>query len=274
MEDKIHIIKNNLKIAEVSESVGRNILKSQTEEFAYLIKGASLVEDEIAGIFQEVFNKPCLSGEFMSCCKLICEDISAVSGSTNSKSVENSAACVDNSYSYTAFQKFNSEFSLNADAEKDFNSVCEAVYSDRSRFAVLPLFNSRDGLMISLYKLLQRYDLKIVSSTNVLMNDGEMETEFFLLSHTLSDFENNNYTRLMLSVTHGYGNIISELLIAMSSCGISSLSINTLPLEYTDERCESLITFDISLCSIKAICMFLRYALPDANIIGIYSIVK
>ena len=274
MKDKIHIIKSNLKIAEASESVCRNILKSQTEEFSYLIKEASIGDDEASYIFQKVFNKPYLSGEFISCCKLICENDRVLSDFQNSELAENSAAYVDNTYSYTAFQKFNSELSLNADMEKDFNSVCEAVYSDRSRFAVLPLFNSRDGLMISLYKLLQRYDLKIVSSTNVLMNDGEMETEFFLLSHTLPNYENSNYTRLMLSVTHRYGNIISELLTAMSSCGINSLSINTLPLEYTDERCESLITFDISSCSIKAIRMFLRYALPDANIIGIYSIVK
>ncbi len=275
MENKFSVIKDNLKLADKAELLSDTITRGQLEELAHLFKGETLSFNVASDIFKRVFNSRFLSSEFLTFCKLLCKNnsIAAPASQSDTGSIA-TASFLDNDYSKKAIERFKTHLSISCEAEFDFNSVCEAVYSGRSNFAMIPLLNTRDGLIISLYRLLQKYDLRIIASTKILMNDGNTETEFVLVSRKLSYFPLTDDTRLMLSITHPYDNTITELLSATASQNITMRSVNTLPLEYTDERCESVIILDVSACPPDAIRCFLHSALPEASIVGIYSIVK
>jgi hypothetical protein len=275
MEHKISVIKDNLKTAEKAGILSHTIIQGQIEELAQLFKGEKLTKEIVSNIFQMVFPTPLLSESYLSFCSLICDKKDTESSHKKTERTKAEAVSyLDNNYSKKTIELLNEHFVFLEESESDFNSVCESVYSGRSHYGIIPLLNSRDGLIISLYKLLQKYDLKIVASAKVLMDDGNTETEFVLICRNLSSIILSEDLRLILSITHNYDNTVAELLKATASQNIKLKSINTLPLEYTDDRCESVIMFDISACNLDGLCCFLQAAFPEANIVGIYSIVK
>ncbi len=277
MKNKFSIIKDNLKLARISLSLANTITEGQIDELVRLFDGEQMEHSVAADVFTRVFGSSLLSEDFFNFCIKLSEQGCLTSDIDKDKYVKAEAAVcsyLDNAYSREALEMFGKHINIYPDAENDFNSVCESVYSGRNKYAVIPLFNTRDGLMISLYKLLHKYDLKIVASTKVLMNDGNTETEFFLVSRHITNADFCDNIRLMLSVTHPYDNTSVKLMNAAGNSGIILCSVNTMPLEYTDERCESVLIFDISFCKTEAVCCFLHAAVPDANIIGIYPIVK
>ncbi|MBQ8474472.1 MAG: hypothetical protein IJ499_02275, partial [Clostridia bacterium] len=167
---------------------------------------------------------------------------------------------------------FNNTVVLQSEAEHDFTSVCEAAYSGRSKFAILPLYNTSNGLMVSLYRSLQKYDLKICLGTSVIMDDDVSESYFFLLSHEKHFFRYADH--ILLDVTRTADGSIHKLLYILSEFGVKVKSFNSLPLEYTDERCENIIFLDCSKTDMNALMCYISSALSDANIIGIFPFVN
>lgn len=272
MNNEFYKIKNNVKFVSESEHVLRSILNGQIEETAILHKQQNLEYRDAARIFMEIFDRPLLSREYILFCEFL--DKKGCFGKFkkwNSFNVR-TVSLIDNLYSKDAFQSFNKKFTLVPDYENSFASLCEAVYSNRSFYAILPLFNTLDGLITSVYRLIQKYELKIVASTKVSIGTGETETEFVLVTHHKSEFVSND--RFLVSITHNYGESIIDLMASLKPVNVFPCSINTLPLSYTDDRCESIITFDTSACGYDALCCFFETALPQSNIVGIYSIVK
>lgn len=272
MNRDMHNIRKNVNVAKKSYNLSCDILNGQIEEFVSLFENAEANYENIATLYSELFDEPYLSKIFIRTCYSLSERNILLSKYFEIDSFPATVSYVDNSYSRKALEKFKSIVNVHSEAENDFVAVCESVYSKRSKYGVLPLLNTRDGLILSLYKILQKYDLKIIASTKVVMNDGETETEFFLISRDV--FITSVCNRLILSTTHSYDSTLVELLYALKSVGVKLLSINTLPLEYTDERCENLLIIDLLSCRHEAICCFLSAALPDANIVGIYNYVK
>lgn len=272
MDKKSSIIKDNIKFVTKTDHIQNKLLKGIIEETALLYKDKIRKYSEAEHIFKEVFDMPLLSNEYILFCNILSKNGCFDSSNINYKLGVKTVSLMDNLYSKNAFQLFCKHYSLRADYENTFISMCEAVYSERSFYAILPLFNTVDGLITSVYKLIQRYELKIVASTKVIVGNGDTETEFVLVTHNKSSFDFGE--RLIISVTHNYGEDIIDLMTALSSVGICPHTINTLPLSYTDDRCESLITFDISSCDSDTLYCFFKTALPHANIVGIYSIVK
>lgn len=274
MKKEFDVIKENLKSLADFEHLNKSILLSQIEEAACLIGANSIDYKDASDIFQDVFAFPLMSDAFMAFCN--CLELKGCFKTYSNDCDRDKFKIVsltDNLYTKDAYQKLSSNVLMSADFENTFTTVCEAVYSKRSDYAILPLFNSHDGLIISIYRLLQKYELKIISAAKVMVNDNENETDFILAGRALSD-EAVSYDRIMLSLTHNYDDTISDLLNAMRVIGAFPVSITTLPLEYTDERTESLVTFDISQCRCNAVCAFIKAALPEANVVGIYSYVK
>lgn len=274
MERKFSVIKENLKSAQSAENLAGAIKKGQIEELAQLLNSENLSWDVVADTYTNVFGLPLLSENFFWFCSLLCNGNIALSRQKKEDTKTETVSYLDNRYSHRAIELLNNSFNLHSETESDFNSVCESVYSGRSLYGVIPLLNSRDGLIISLYKLLQKYDLKISASAKILMDDGDTETEFVLVSKKASSRVFSDDLRLMLSITHNYDSTVAEFLNSTASHNVILRSVNTLPLEYTDERCESVMIFDISACNVDAFNCFLHYALPEASIVGIYSIVK
>ena len=273
MDIKLPIIKRNLSIASSHADMARTICYGQAEELAGLYTGKFLGFAQVPKVFKSTFNCSLLSVEYLAFCKYLTE-YSIVEDLQYTDIYRQSATVsyLKNNYAHTAYEKFYSITGANAVTETDFNSVCEAVYSGNSNYGIVPLFNTNDGLMVSLYRMILRYELKIISSTDVMMGDGTTETKFMLLSKR--SLIQKDFSRILITFTHDTDNALPSLLSVCASENVKLKFINTLPLEYTDDRREVVLDLDISECEKTSFLLFLKTALPDINIIGMYTTVN
>lgn len=273
MDSKLPIIRRNLNIAASSGQVARHIKLGQTEELARLYAGKSLTSSQIVKTYTAVFSEPLLSEEYFAFCKYLTMYGVAADPEFDEMFFESaSVSYLKNNYSECAFNNFSQHIKSTAVFETDFNSVCESVYSGNSTYAIVPLFNTNDGLMVSLYRMILRYELKAVMSTDIMMADGTTETKFMLLCK--KPYADRSFTNVIFSFTDDTNSTLPGLLTVSAKEGIDLRFINTLPLEYTDDRREIVLDMHLGDCDKKSFLLFLKTALPDINIIGMYKAVK
>ena len=273
MKHKCEVIKANLLEAKRQGLVSDAVYKGQVEELGRLVRDELLDFSQVIEFFRDVFDQPYLSREFMMYLSVIKNYYSFEAFAVEDIFDQNNLiSYLKNRYSTEALERFIDICGGEAEYEADFNSVCESVYSGRSVYAVVPLSNTTDGLHVSLYKLLLKYDLKIVAATSIIMADGVTESKFVLA--TKSDTVLNNATNALISFTSEVDSFLPKLLEITTSVGIKVKLINTLPLEYTDDRYEIIIDFDLSSFDVDVFRAFIKFALPDCNIIGMYYTVK
>lgn len=273
MKNKLSVIRDNLLLASSSKKLADAIVASQREEIVIALGTGSVSFEEAAEIFSQTFDSPLLSAEFLSFCIELSNSGKLIGCDSFNFLNNGKISCMQNEYSDAALKLLGEKLRLEKEFESDFASVCEAVYSKRCDYALLPLYNTRDGLIVSLYKLVQRYDLHIFASVRVLMADGNTETEFFVVSDKPQYYE-KPISRILLSVTHFSDDTVSHLLSAFSENGIIVKYINTLPIQYTDDKTESVMILDVSAVPVLSVKCFIEAALPYSTTVGVYSIVK
>lgn len=273
MDQQLSVIRENLATAISSRKVSDAVVFAQYEELVHVLSDTKLSFAEAYELYCSVFSFSLLSREFFNYCISLAMYGILTDDVPNTSLEIGTTSLLFNAYSEKALERFSDYIGNDFEQESDFTSVCESVYSKRCKYALVPLYNTRDGLIISLYKLIQRYDLHLCSSTRVLMGDGNTETDFFLVTNQpvlISENEN----RIFLSLTHSADMTLSALVSAVCSCGVVLKYINTLPIEYTDDRNESVILLEVADVPLTAVRCFIEYALPNASVLGIYSIVK
>ncbi len=273
MKSKYEIIKSNLTDAKQSKLVSEAVICGQVEELSHLVLRDGLSFSQAVDEFRYVFDASFLSKEFLLYASYISpyylSDFLRIDDLFDDSSI---TSYLKNRYSTEALDRFINICGGESELEADFNSVCESVYSGRSNYAVIPFSNTSDGLHVSLYKLILKYDLKIVASTNVIMADGITESKFVLLAK--NDIVSSKATNALISFTAEIDSFLPKLLQVISNSDIKVKMINTLPLEYTDDRYEIIIDFYLNGFEINAFNLFVKSALPDCNIIGMYYTIK
>jgi prephenate dehydratase len=273
MDSKLPIIRRNLNIAASSISMARHIRFGQAEELARLHTGKTLTYSQIVKLYTGTFSDALLTEEYITFCKhLVKLGIAEKAEYADLVLRDAAVSYLKNNYCDAAFHKFSQMMGATAVYETDFNSVCESVYSGNSTYAIVPLFNTNDGLIVSLYRMILRYELKAVMSTDIMMSDDTTETKFMLLSRRM--YTDKEYTNILFSFTDDTNNTLPGLLTVCAQEGIKLRFINTLPLEYTDDRREIVIDMSLGKCDKQSVLLFLKTALPDINIIGMYKAVK
>lgn len=182
-------------------------------------------------------------------------------------------AYLQNTFSDRAYRQFSSHFErVSAAYFPGFREVCEEVYNGGCSYAILPISNSNDGQLISFRRLISKYDLNIVSVADIQMNDDDV-MRFALLKKGLDYHFAQAMRYLDLSVVldnFEYGLFIS----ACESLGAVALTMNSLPLEYSDDRFGLLLQFDIANANLDALFAFLEGSRIRYYTVGIYDIIN
>lgn len=191
---------------------------------------------------------------------------------TGTEQVTTSVAYMQNTFSDKAYRAFSSRFErISASYYPGFREVCEEVYNGRCRFAMLPVFSSRDGQLVSFRKLISKYDLKITLVTDVVMNDDSI-MRFALLQKGITDRAFRKHPFLDISVvldSTEYGMFLS----ACETLGAVVLMLHSIPLEYADDRYGLTLQLDIRNTSRDALFFFLEGSHIRYDIVGVYDIV-
>ena len=179
-------------------------------------------------------------------------------------------AYLRNSFSDKAYNAFSKSFRfVTAVYFSGFEEPCEEVYYERCSHAMIPVYNSHDGILMSLYKLLLKYDLKIVSACNIGMGD-ESAMRYALTAKSLPAGMDKRYVDL--SVVLSDSKNIGALLHSLEILGAVTVLINSFPLDYTDERRGLIMQLDMKSASTDALRLFLEGSRVSHDIIGNYDI--
>lgn len=182
-------------------------------------------------------------------------------------------AYLQNTFSDRAYRQFSERFErVSAAYYPGFREVCEEVYNGICHYAMLPIYNSRDGQLISFRRLISKYDLKISLVTDVTATDDSI-MRFALLQKGIDSRSFREYPCLDLSVVLDN----SEYGMFLSSCeslGAIVMMMHSLPLDYSDDRYGLTLQLDIQYASRDALFFFLEGSHIRYDIVGVYDILR
>ena len=180
-------------------------------------------------------------------------------------------AYLQNTFSDKAYRRFSQNFSFIAAIYfTEFREVCEEVYYGRCSHALLPIYNSRDGMLMSFYRLILKYDLRIISVCDIKMAD-ESVMRYALLSKNLPKKLNSKF--LDISVVLTDNNSCGRLVSSLEILGAEVVMLNSYPLEYSDDRNGLILQLDIASSEINAVVLYLEGSKFRYNILGSYDII-
>lgn len=171
----------------------------------------------------------------------------------------------------TAFAAFRSkDASLEANYVQSFSDACEDVASGESEYCILPIGNSRDGILPTVYGLISRYELFIARVCGV--ESAEITTEFALFCrgrHDIIYSADKEYIALRLS-----GQDMSrwsQMYTGADVLGVEMVNSVSVPLGYTDGYAH-ICTFAGSSESLFAFLLFLGTVRVGYTLMGAYEI--
>lgn len=172
-----------------------------------------------------------------------------------------------------------------ASATAGFVDACEEVQSGLCQYCILPVENSHSGRLTAFTRLILRYRLRIVAVCD--LEDGSAQglvTRFALLTASDEDapFPAAPFTEgiPLLEILHrGGATTLGELLAAAEFCGLTTVSIHTLPLPDGDMSED--ISATVSDCVFSAenadLPAFYRYLSLEASedlCAGLYTVIS
>ncbi len=280
---------DNLKETEYKSALIDRIVCGIYHEAALLSEKRTdgfISPDDIAELYTELHEgaSPSSSPDRFA---LFCSEIASVYTShggvifpdiePDTKSQTISIAYLQNSFSDRAYKVFASEFKrVGAQYFPGFREVCEEVYYGRCSHAILPIYSSNDGQLMSFRKLIAKYDLRISLVTDVEMNDDSV-MRFALLQKVLDRYhltEMHDQLFLDISAVLPYGMKFGGFLSACEVFGADLVTANSHPLEYSDDVCGISLQFDVTNASLSALYIFLEGLHIRYDTLGLYGIIQ
>ncbi|MBE6680198.1 MAG: hypothetical protein E7598_06735 [Ruminococcaceae bacterium] len=168
---------------------------------------------------------------------------------------------------FLQFQKKNSR--LSPSYVRSFTDACEDVSAGVCDFCILPIENSRDGALLTVYGLIERYELFIARVVSVESND--ITTKFALLCRGFRGIiETNNIQNIDLRLSARDLDVWAQIYTGASVLGIGFIKNVAVPLMYTDGYAH-ICTFSASGETLFAFLLFLSTIRADYTIIGVYE---
>lgn len=236
--------------------------------------------DEVAHIFEETIGGKIISPEFAALCMAFSHEYGAklINFKKSDSDIDvPKIAYLQNTFSDRAYSRFANSFTkVSAIYFPGFREVCEEVYNGSCSYAILPISNSSDGFLTSFRRLISKYDLWIALATDIEMNDDSLMRFALLMKSSEGWFcstvtQKMNYLDLSIVLDSSeYGAFLS----ACDTLGATVLMMNSLPLEYSDDRFALTLQFDISKADTDAMFFFLEGSHIRYDIVGIYDIIN
>ncbi|MBQ3707905.1 MAG: hypothetical protein II889_08345 [Clostridia bacterium] len=181
-------------------------------------------------------------------------------------------AYLRSSYSDQAYRRFSALFGhVTASYFPGFREVAEEVYAGRATHAILPVWNSSDGALLTFRRLLSRYDLKIAAASDISAGD-ESVVRFALVRRGLPK-RKTPPAYLELSVVPGDGMTPGAFLSACESLGAAAVSVSAHPTESGEGRDALDIRLDLTRADTAALYLYLEGSHARYETIGSYDMI-
>ena len=117
-----------------------------------------------------------------------------------------------------------------------FREACDDVFFSRSAYCTVPVTNGSEGRLSGFCSLIDRYDLKTVMTTEIVLSDSS-RTEFALLKKNIEYIKpsiGKIETGVKIGISSIDGSRIAELITAAGCFDAFVKRIDTVPAEYSD----------------------------------------
>lgn len=172
---------------------------------------------------------------------------------------------------FSAFSAFRAaDDRLVASYVHSFTDACEDVAAGESEYCILPIENSREGVLPSVYGLIARYELFVLRVCSV--ESLETTTKFALLCRGRRDIINHigkQYVALRLSGQETAA--WSRLHVGADVLGVETVNIVAVPLGYTDGYAH-ICTLSGSSEALFALLLYLGTVRVGYTLMGAYEI--
>lgn len=154
-----------------------------------------------------------------------------------------------------------------------FLAACEDVYNGICEYCILPVESSSEGQLNSFSRLIERYDLKIAATCEVMAgNDATKVTRFALLSRTLTVTSLQAEKEAFFEFATPPGVMPSEasILCAAELCGLTLYRLDSLPAP-EPHKFSTHYLFKTQNADLYTFLLYLAMEVPHYDMIGIYS---
>lgn len=173
-----------------------------------------------------------------------------------------------NIYAKDAYLKFERLFKSCAEIPvESFTAVCESIDDENSVLGIIPVINSADGRLMSFYRLLDKYDLKISAVCKIENPGGGGFTKFALVGKQLADIDLKKKRTIEFSTNKAVSKFMSFAEIAVATIG----EITSIPSPYSDTEQLNYISILADQNAIHELWLYLYMFVGDADFIGMYS---
>lgn len=153
-----------------------------------------------------------------------------------------------------------------------FHASCEAVYNGECEYCILPVENSVEGELGTFSRLIDRYELKIAATCEIVGNATARSTRFALLRKKLLPIIEAPDAAYFFECTlpQGHSPEVSELLAAAQMCGLRLYRINSLPQLSPDAAFAAHPCFLTTDADLRSFLLYLSMEAPHYTPIGLY----
>ena len=178
-----------------------------------------------------------------------------------------------NMYTDRAFDVF-AKSKTNASARHlpSLASVCEEVYYGRCGYCLLPIYSSQDGILTAFTRMITKYDLKIDTTCDVSIQEGDAILRFALLRRGLSTTACDPcYVQINAVLPETVQ--IGALLSSCETLHAEITELVTMPLSYTNDTISYTVRFRIASDALLALLLFLQATLDNYSLEGIFTMI-
>ncbi|MBQ6892672.1 MAG: hypothetical protein IJN48_00555 [Clostridia bacterium] len=171
----------------------------------------------------------------------------------------------------SAFEEFKKKDALlTATYVQSFSDACEDVYAGSCEWCILPIENSRDGALLTVYNLIERYELCISRVCSV--KSDEITTKFALLCsgfHGIIEMHGRQSVVLRMPIRESL--TWSRIFTGATVLGIELVKTVAVPLGYTDGYAH-ICTFASDGEGMFAFLLFLSTIRAEYTLMGAYEV--
>ncbi|MBQ8310078.1 MAG: hypothetical protein IJX80_03585 [Clostridia bacterium] len=177
------------------------------------------------------------------------------------------------SYTDSAYLCFSARLGdARASYTHSFLSACEEVYNGFCEYCILPIENSAEGQLVSFSRLIERYELKIAATCDVVGNDTGRVTRFALLRRNLLPLLclGNCTEYFECSLPLDGTSELSDVLFAAQLCDLRLYRIGSTPPSALDAPFSARLSFFTEAADLSSFLLYLAMEAPHYTPIGLY----
>lgn len=174
-----------------------------------------------------------------------------------------------NTYAKSAFAKFEKLFpDCNSIPVDSFLATCEAI-EDENTFGIIPIINSSDGRLVSFYRMMDKYDLKISAVCRIDNPNGDGFTKFALVGKHLLDLDLQKEKNFEFVINGS----LTELTVIAELLDGKIREITSVPSSYSNTECINYISISLSRDSVELLWLYIYVFGGDVEPIGSFIVI-